>query len=61
MRTTGQIHVGASGGVWAELDVTAGEKKGGKRPESVFFGGKQGGRALMPTLSMFDFSLVEGD
>ena len=28
VRTTGQIHVGASGGIWAELDVTAGEKKG---------------------------------
>lgn len=28
VRTTGQLHIGASGGVWAELDVTAGEKKG---------------------------------
>lgn len=31
VRTTGQLHVGASGGIWAELDVTAGEKKGGAR------------------------------
>ena len=28
MRTTGQTFVGASGGLWAELDVNAGEKKG---------------------------------
>jgi len=41
VRTTGQIHVGASGGVWAELDVTAGEKKGGESGVR-FFRGKQG-------------------
>jgi len=28
VRTTGEIFVGASGGVWAELDTAAGEKKG---------------------------------
>ncbi|CAK9037698.1 unnamed protein product [Durusdinium trenchii] len=28
VRTTGELFVGASGGIWAELDVTAGEKKG---------------------------------
>ena len=28
VRTTGELFVGSVGGVWAELDVLAGEKKG---------------------------------
>ena len=42
VRTTGQIHVGASGGVWAELDVTACEKKGGESGVRFFRGNREG-------------------
>lgn len=28
VRTTGELYTGQNGGIWAELDVTAGEKKG---------------------------------
>mmetsp|Transcript_42175 Transcript_42175/g.97654 ORF Transcript_42175/g.97654 Transcript_42175/m.97654 type:complete len:377 (-) Transcript_42175:110-1240(-) len=38
VRTTGQLHDGANGGHWAELDVTAGEKKGWVYIEGPGFG-----------------------
>jgi len=38
VRTTGEVHDGANGGHWAELDVTAGEKKGWVYIEGPGFG-----------------------
>lgn len=38
IRTTGELHHGANGGIWAELDVTAGERKGWVYIEGPGFG-----------------------